>query len=484
MKKFYIKTKRAFTPIRQYAWIFTLMVAFGGLWYPKLGLLVFGVIFSLTAISLFKGRYWCGNYCAHGSLFDQLFLPLSRNRSMPGVIKSKYTQVAVLAWFMYNLSSKIIRAAGHWGTLQFWDRLGFVFVSSYLMVTIVGGLLGILITPRSWCQFCPMGTMQTLMYKLGKLLGFTRKRDQKITIEAIEKCHKCGKCARVCPMHLVPFTDFSTNNQFDHEDCIRCSTCIENCPAKILTLSTEDEAKAMSKSCNLTGYDRRERIKARITEVSNLSAEVREYTLKFIAPDKVDFQPGQYFIIRIQEKPEMFRAYSVSGIGSHSEVRVTIKRVADGYGTSIIFDSFTVGTEVVLEGPMGNELLIDPAAEKVVLVAGGIGITPFVPILHQLAKKDVSVTLVYGADTPQDFIYDALLSSVAIESKNINYIKVARNPSQGYNGRTGLVTDELKHLNLEGCKVYMCGPKGMVEASTKLLLGLKVPKENISAESA
>lgn len=244
MSPFYIKANRAFTAVRQYAWIFTLAVAFGGLWYPRLGLLVFGVIFSLTAISLFKGRYWCGNYCAHGSLFDQILLPLSRNREIPKFLKSRFTQVAVLAWFMYNLTSRFIRVAGLWGELQFLDRLGFVFVASYLMVTLVGGTLGLIFAPRSWCQFCPMGTMQVLMYKLGKMLGWTKKHDRQITIEAIEKCHKCGKCARVCPMQLVPYTEFKEQPQFAHEACIRCVTCVEHCPAKILSFKTYAEAKA------------------------------------------------------------------------------------------------------------------------------------------------------------------------------------------------------------------------------------------------
>ena len=231
--------------MKKYAWIFTLLVAFGGLWEPKLGLLVFGVIFSLTALSLTRGRFWCGNYCAHGSLFDQLLLPFSRNAKIPGLLRSKYTQVAVFSLFMYNLTTKFIRVSNLWGTLPFWDRLGFVFVGSYLMVTIVGGLLGLIIAPRTWCQVCPMGMMQTLTYKLGKALSLTAKSDKKVTISSPDKCANCAKCARVCPMQLSPYTEFSVNNQFDHEACIRCSVCVDNCPLKLLTLSTESQAKEL-----------------------------------------------------------------------------------------------------------------------------------------------------------------------------------------------------------------------------------------------
>ncbi|MBT9153638.1 MAG: 2-halobenzoate 1,2-dioxygenase electron transfer component [Firmicutes bacterium] len=484
MRNYFIKTKRAFTPIRQYAWIFTLTVAIGGLWYPRLGILVFGVIFALTAISLFKGRFWCGNYCAHGSLFDQLFLPFSRNQKIPGFLKSKYTQIAVMTWFMYNLGSKFYRVSQIWGTLQFWDRLGFVFVSSYLMVTVVGGLLGLIYTPRSWCQFCPMGTMQVLMYKLGKKLGWTKQHDQKITIEALEKCHKCGKCARVCPMQLVPYTEFSDKNQFDREACIRCITCVDNCPANLLTLATADEAAAKLHHRDLRGYENRQRFLAVIKTVADLAPDIREFTLELVDPPTSSIQPGQYFLLRIQAQPEMFRAYSVSAKTSPGVVRVTVKRVQNGYGTSIIFESFTVGMEVVLEGPMGHELLLDPSARKILLIAGGIGITPFVPILQHLVKTGTETTLVYGANTEGEFIFDDLLCSLATESSSITYIKVAANPSNSYKGRKGLVTDEIKRLTLKGYKVYMCGPKGMVEASTRLLLELGVSASDISAESA
>ncbi|WP_205665682.1 4Fe-4S binding protein [Anoxybacter fermentans] len=53
---------------------------------------------------------------------------------------------------------------------------------NYLVVTIVGTPLAILINPRTWCSFCPTGTMQILMYKLGKLLGINKKIDQKVSI--------------------------------------------------------------------------------------------------------------------------------------------------------------------------------------------------------------------------------------------------------------------------------------------------------------
>ena len=54
MKSYYLKTTRVFSPFRKYAWLFILLVAFGGLWYPKLGLLMIPMVIALALFGFFK----------------------------------------------------------------------------------------------------------------------------------------------------------------------------------------------------------------------------------------------------------------------------------------------------------------------------------------------------------------------------------------------------------------------------------------------
>lgn len=242
MNNYYIKTNRTFTNIRKHGWFFTVLVALGGLWEPKLGLLVILIMLGLTITSFFAGRYWCGNFCPHGSLFDRIAMPISLNKRIPEFLKSKYMVIGFFIFFMFNFSRKIIDVLKLWGSYDFLDKLGFVFVATYLMVLITGGLFAVIINPRTWCQFCPMGTMQKLVHKLGKNTRITEKTEKKVTIKDISKCLACGKCTKVCPFQLVPHLQFGEYNQFHDINCIKCSTCIKNCPAKILSLKTKEEA--------------------------------------------------------------------------------------------------------------------------------------------------------------------------------------------------------------------------------------------------
>lgn len=235
MNKKFIKTKRSFTKLRTYGWLFTLLVALGGLFQPKLGLLVLFIMAGLLVTSFFNGRYWCGNICTHGSLFDNIFLPFSKNKKIPEFFRSKYFIGGFLVFFMFNFSRKLLGVFSNWNSFDSLDKLGAIFSNTYLMVLILGGLLSIFITPRTWCQFCPMGTMQKASYGLSKKLGISPKTEKRLTMSDRSLCKECGLCEKVCPFQLSPYENLDPHNQFTDDDCIKCGTCVNKCPMKILS---------------------------------------------------------------------------------------------------------------------------------------------------------------------------------------------------------------------------------------------------------
>lgn len=515
MSNYNIKTNRTFTAIRKYGWLLTVIVAIGGsFWVPKLGLIVALVMLSLIVSGFFNGRFWCGNVCPHGSLFDRVIMPISLNKKIPKFFKSKTFIIIFFTYFMTNFSTKILKIFGIWDKYAFFaklnfldkidlwgkvmgppnpaivtgtlDKVGLLFSRTYLMVLVVGGILSILVDSRVWCQFCPMGSLQKLSHRLGRALNVASKTEKKITISSKEQCHACGKCSRVCPFQLTPYLEFSDNNQFDNVNCIKCSTCVENCPAGILSLETAVDAVKLKELTPITGYENRQEIISVITEINDLADEVKEYVFSFQSPKKVDYQSGQFILIKIEDEPLAYRAYSISSYNEDSTgLSVIIKRVDKGYGTDIIFNTFKVGDTITLEGPMGNDLVLDKSAEKVLFIGNGIGITPFIALSKDVLLNYPSakeVTLLDGQRYEKEFLYSDYFKSLAEEYDHFKYVPmVSREDVDSI--RRGYVTAVLKEMDLEGYTVYMCGSTNMITDSYNILLSKGVKKENIYYES-
>lgn len=245
---FYIKANRVFSTTKKYSWVLVPLIAGGGLFYPGLGLLLIPIMGTLIILGFLKGKYWCGNLCPHGSLFDSLILPFSPNRDIAGFFKSAGLKIGFFIFYMGMFSTRLIKVASLWGTMSFLDKLGFAFAANYMVPTTVGLVLALFINPRTWCSFCPMGTIEQLAYKLGKITGLNRTTDRKVSVISTQLCHKCAKCSRVCPMQLKPYLEFSADNQFENENCIRCTTCVANCPAGILTMANSGEIRLLRES--------------------------------------------------------------------------------------------------------------------------------------------------------------------------------------------------------------------------------------------
>ncbi|MTI96785.1 MAG: 4Fe-4S binding protein [Firmicutes bacterium] len=293
---YYLKTNRVFTSLKRYAWLFLPVVVLGGLWFPVLGLLLIPVMLTLAVLGFFGGNVWCGKICPHGSLFDQYAALLSRNRPIPKVLRSLWVRIPAFAWFGYMLGMRLMRVAQLWGELNFWDRLGYIFVMNYLVVTIVGTTLALVISPRAWCNFCPMGTLQRISLWLGRITGGNKKTEQMVTIESTDKCHTCATCARVCPMHLEPYRKFNENNQFDSYDCIRCSTCVAYCPADILSLKTRGAAQAQKQAAGNRGYE-----SARTIQSGSAGSRDVVYEVKLINGQEVSRKQTD---VEVTQQPE------------------------------------------------------------------------------------------------------------------------------------------------------------------------------------
>ena len=113
-----------------------------------------------------------------------------------------------------------------------WAGIGKVFWTIIVMTTIVGVTLSLIYAPRTWCSFCPMGTISNWVAPKKAPLpkAFTN-------IHVSNACQmKCKQCARVCPMQLTPYDSRGEAIGYLHPDCLKCGKCTLACPTKIMTL--------------------------------------------------------------------------------------------------------------------------------------------------------------------------------------------------------------------------------------------------------
>ena len=147
-----------------------------------------------------------------GTLRRLLAGPLSRKLKIPALFRSMWLRVPIFLLLMGFMVYRIINTAG------IVDKVGMVFVTLCILTTSIAILFGVIIAPRAWCSFCPMGTLQRAM-------GGSRYQ---LKVDA-DKCIDCGKCQKVCPMQLP------VNEIREKPDCIKCGRCIEACPKEALS---------------------------------------------------------------------------------------------------------------------------------------------------------------------------------------------------------------------------------------------------------
>ena len=185
------KTKKWY----DYLWIFStvyLILGFVNILFAWLGLLCF---FIPLLISIFGGsKAYCNRYCGRGQLFSLLGgrFGLSRNKDIPSWMRSKLFRYGFLVFFFVMFFQMLfvtglvfagaremsevvtllwtIKLPGHWayhGTLFSTGvaQFAFGFYSVMLTSTVLGLLTMVLFKPRSWCVYCPMGTMTQLICK-------------------------------------------------------------------------------------------------------------------------------------------------------------------------------------------------------------------------------------------------------------------------------------------------------------------------------
>ena len=203
------------------------------------------------------------------------------------------------------------------------------------------------------------------------------------------------------------------------------------------------------------------------------------------------FLPGQYLRFRLKHGDSVFtRSYSIcSAPASEAYCEVAVKRSNEGKGSAYFHDLTEVGQKLACDGPHGTFTFAGAQSEGVVLIAGGIGLTPLLSIIRHLANHNWphDVFLLFATSTPAHILFEAELRSLAERYRHFTYLilpsRTNESPWSGPSGRLQAAHICALVPHIAGLPVYLCGPDLMMSAAISCLHSLGVGNTQIHTES-
>jgi len=202
------------------------------------------------------------------------------------------------------------------------------------------------------------------------------------------------------------------------------------------------------------------------------------------------FLPGQFLNVAFFiGGARMNRSYSISSSPTQrAYLDLTVKREPRGAVSRHIDDLLREGDELEASGPMGRFTFTGAEANSIVLVSGGVGITPMMSISRYLTEQSWphDIFFIYAGRSPADFIFASDLGLLERRNPRLHVAVIMEHPEGsnwlGLTGRLSMAVLSQVVPDITSRRVHMCGPPVMMDAVRSLLLELKVPAEQIKTE--
>jgi ferredoxin-NADP reductase len=217
-------------------------------------------------------------------------------------------------------------------------------------------------------------------------------------------------------------------------------------------------------------------------EVSRIEKETNDVTSIYISGknlEKFKFKSGQFAILYFLKKG-MWEGhpYSFSAAPNGEYIRFSVKAIGD-FSSQV--PDLTQGTKVVIDGPLG--VLTEKAkTDKYLLIAGGIGIAPFLSLSESLSKNKKDVILLYSNKTKNGTIFEKELLKLPIKT---HFFLTDETNFDYFGFKKGRIDKEqISSLapDFKEREIYICGPLPMMDAMENTLYELGVSPKKIHME--
>lgn len=218
-------------------------------------------------------------------------------------------------------------------------------------------------------------------------------------------------------------------------------------------------------------------------------------TLRFSSPGggpiPFEYLPGQFVTLQITPRGiPTKRSYTIASSPTwRDRIELTVKREGQGLVSRWLHDELRIGDEVEIEAPNGTFVFSGKEADRVVLMGGGVGITPLMSVVRYLDAMSWPgmIHLILGFRSPRDLICGEELAELQARNANLGVTITMSSPrDEPWSGRVGRIDTALLAStvpNLAAHRVHVCGPPPMMDGVTAALVSLGVPRAQIKKEA-
>lgn len=232
----------------------------------------------------------------------------------------------------------------------------------------------------------------------------------------------------------------------------------------------------------------------RVDEVIRESSVINSFVLRPADHGPImAHRPGQYltFWLEIPGQPPVKRNYSISAAPNGETYRISVKREPQGLASGWLHDEARPGTILKVAAPAGEFFLSDRPKRPVVLLSGGVGLTPMVAMLEALvaSEADVPVHYIHGTHNRDTHAMRDHVRALGSRGKAVHITDFHQSPlADEIEGRdfdaAGIITDEWLVANtpVREADYYICGPRPFLRHAVATLSLAGVPSDRIHYE--
>ncbi len=268
-------------------------------------------------------------------------------------------------------------------------------------------------------------------------------------------------------------------------DC--CAPSDETCP------TGEDATDRPDISAGLLPIRKKKLCRLRVARIDQETPDVKTFRLVACHDGGIPFSylPGQFLTLTLPvgDKP-IRRSYTISSSPTQGYYcEISVKREEHGAGSRYLHDEVKVGDTLEVQAPSGKFIFTGKEAEDIVLIGGGVGITPMMSVTRALTDMawDGDIHFIVACNDPEHFIFESELGRLQQRHPNLHlFAAMSDLDEERENYRKGRLSRDLLAEWVPGIaskRIHICGPSGMMDAVRKMLAELGAPKENVHTEN-